>query len=59
MCESKLNSSKLSSAIKVQGFQMPFRRDNHILKGINSASYGLYFITKIFQAVTKHVENYV
>ena len=29
MCESKLNSSKLSSAFKVQGFQLPFRKGNH------------------------------
>ena len=29
ICESKLNSSTLSSAFKVQGFQLPFRKDNH------------------------------
>ena len=29
MCESKLNSRKLSSAFKVQGFQLPFRKDKH------------------------------
>ena len=29
MCESKLNSSKLTSAFNVQGFHLPFRKDNH------------------------------
>ena len=29
MCESKLNNSKLTSAFKVQGFHLPFRKDNH------------------------------
>ena len=29
MCESKLNNSKLTSAFKVKGFHLPFRKDNH------------------------------
>ena len=29
MCESKLNSSNLTSASKIQGFHLPFRKDNH------------------------------
>ena len=29
MCESKLYSSKLTSAFKVEGFHLPFRKDNH------------------------------
>ena len=29
LCETKLNSSKLSNNFKVHGFQIPFRKDNH------------------------------
>ena len=28
MCESKLNNSKLTSAFKIKGFHLPFRKDN-------------------------------
>ena len=29
MCETKLNSRKLTSAFKIPGFHLPFRKDNH------------------------------